>query len=281
MAHHFKTKESEMSGARILLMLMAIILLSFSVSARSRNAETGFLNRTVKVGAEIYTYQVYVPANWTKAKKWPMILFLHGAGERGNDGLIQTEVGIGTLIRRHPDRIPAVVVMPQCATNRWWLQPEMQAQALKALEQSMKEFNGDQTRTYLTGLSMGGNGTWAIASANPGKFAAIAPICAPARISTKYGVKANPEDMSEERYKTYAAKIGKTPVWIFHGDADPVVPVTESRLMVEALKAAGGDVRYNEYPGVGHDSWNKAYAEPELFTWLFSHQLDSGAKAKR
>ncbi|MGA9770288.1 MAG: prolyl oligopeptidase family serine peptidase [Blastocatellia bacterium] len=270
-----------MSGARILFMLMAIILLSIGVSARSRNTETGFLNRTVKVGAETYTYQVYVPANWTKAKKWPIILFLHGAGERGNDGLIQTEVGIGTLIRRHPDRIPAIVVMPQCATNHWWLQPEMQAQALKALEQSMKEFNGDQTRTYLTGLSMGGNGTWAIASANPGKFAAIAPVCAPARISPRYGVQVNPEDMSEERYKTYAAKIGRTPVWVFHGDADPVVPVTESRLMVEALKAASGDVRYNEYPGVGHDSWNKAYAEPELFTWLFSHQLDSNAKAKR
>ena len=269
-----------MSGARIFFMLMAILLISFGVSARSRNTETGFLNRTVKVGTGNYPYQVYVPANWTKAKKWPVILFLHGAGERGNDGLIQTEVGIGSAIRRHPDRIPAVVVMPQCAINRWWLQPEMQAQALKALEQTMKEFNGDPTRTYLTGLSMGGNGTWAIASANPGKFAAIAPVCAPARISPKYGVQVNPEDMSEERYKTYAAKIGKTPVWVFHGDADPVVPVTESRLMVEALKAAGNDVRYNEYPGVGHDSWNKAYAEPELFTWLLSHQLDSGAKAK-
>ncbi len=270
-----------MSGARILFMLMTIIFLTVVVSARSRNGETGFLNRTVKVGAENYPYQVYVPANWTKAKKWPVILFLHGAGERGNDGLIQTEIGIGTAIRRHPDRIPAIVVMPQCAKNHWWLQPEMQAQALKALEQTMKEFNGDATRTYLTGLSMGGNGTWAIASSNPGKFAAIAPVCAPARISPKYNVQAKPEDTSEERYQTYAAKIGKTPVWVFHGDADPVVPVTESRLMVEALKAAGGDVRYNEYPGVGHDSWNKAYAEPDLFSWLLSHQLDSGAKAKR
>lgn len=270
-----------MSGARLLFMLMAITFLTFGVSARSRNGETGFLNRTVKVGATSYPYQVYVPSNWTKTKKWPVILFLHGAGERGDDGLIQTEVGIGTAIRRHPDRVPAIVVMPQCAKNHWWLEADMQAQALKALDQTMKEFNGDQTRTYLTGLSMGGNGTWAIATANPGKFAAIAPICGPARISPRYGVQVKPEDLSEERYKTYAAKIGKTPVWVFHGEADPVVPVTESRLMVEALKAAGGDVRYNEYPGVGHDSWNKAYAEPDLFTWLLSHQLDSGAKAKR
>lgn len=270
-----------MSGARILLILMAITFVTFGVSARPRNAETGFLNRLVKIGATSYPYQVYVPSNWTKAKKWPVILFLHGAGERGDDGLIQTEVGIGSAIRRHPDRIPAVVVMPQCAKNHWWLEPDMQAQALKALEQTMKEFNGDVTRTYLTGLSMGGNGTWAIASSNPGKFAALAPVCAPARISPKYGVQVKAEETSEERYKTYAEKIGKTPVWIFHGDADTVVPVTESRMMVEALKASGNDVRYNEYPGVGHDSWNKAYAEPELFTWLLSHQLDSGAKAKR
>src|SRR6185503_5039243 len=165
----------KMSGARILFMLMTIILLTAGVSARSRNGETGFLNRTVKVGAETYPYQVYVPANWTKAKKWPVILFLHGAGERGNDGLIQTEIGIGTAIRRHPERIPAIVVMPQCAKNRWWSEAEMQAQALKALDRTIKEFNGDTTRVYLTGLSMGGHGSWVMASSNPGKFAAIAP----------------------------------------------------------------------------------------------------------
>ena len=270
-----------MLRARRLIMFSLLAVLSFAPVARSRNSETGFLNRSVKVGAASYPYQVYVPSNWTKKKKWPVVLFLHGAGERGDDGLIQTEVGIGSLIRRHPDRVPAIVVLPQCAKDRWWSEAEMQSQALKALDQTMKEFNGDATRVYLTGLSMGGHGSWVMASNNPGKFAAIVPICGPARITNRYGVKVSAELSAEDSYQKFAQKIGKTPVWVFHGDADPAVPVTESRLMVEALKAAGGNVRYNEYPGVGHDSWNKAYAEPELFTWLFSHRLGSTESAKR
>jgi predicted peptidase len=267
------------AGRLIMLSMLAVLMLA--PAARSRGGETGFLNRSIKMGAASYGYQVYVPSNWTKKQKWPVILFLHGAGERGSDGLIQTEVGIGSAIRRNPDRVPAVVVLPQCAKNRWWSEPEMQAQALGALEQTMKEFNGDPTRVYLTGLSMGGHGTWVMASNNPGKFAALAPICAPARITARYGIKVSAEESAEDRYQKFAAKISKTPVWVFHGDADPVVAVTESRLMVEALKAGGGDVRYNEYPGVGHDSWNKAYAEPELFSWMLAHHLDSAGKAKR
>lgn len=264
-----------------LILFSLLAVLTFASTARSRNNETGFLNRVVKSGTASYGYQVYVPSNWTKSKKWPVILFLHGAGERGDDGLIQTEVGIGTAIRRHPDRVPAVVVLPQCARNRWWSETEMQAQALKALDQTIKEFNGDKSRIYLTGLSMGGHGSWVMAANNPGKFAAVVPICGPARILAKYGVKVSEEESSEGRYKHFAEKIGKTPVWVFHGDADPVVAVTESRLMVEALKAAGGDARYNEYAGVGHDSWNKAYAEPDLFPWMLSHTLASSGKSKR
>jgi predicted peptidase len=113
--------------------------LIFALISSARAAETGFLDRAVKIGDETYRYQVYVPRDWGKAQKWPAILFLHGAGERGDDGLVQTEVGVGGAIRRHLDRFPAIVVMPQCRKGRWWTEDAMQEQALKAFEQSVDE----------------------------------------------------------------------------------------------------------------------------------------------
>ena len=223
--------------------LLALFLLGFSSLMTEARTETGFLNRTLKSGSTTYRYQVYVPANWDAKKKTPIVLFLHGAGERGDDGVVQTEVGIGGAVRRHADRAQCVIVFPQCPKNRWWSEPEMQAMALKTLEVSAKEFSADPARTYLTGLSMGGYGSWTMASTNPGKFAAVAVICG-----------------------------GVRPVWIFHGGADTVVPTSESRKMHEALKASGGNVKYSEYEGVGHNSWDKAYNEPDFFSWLLSHR---------
>jgi predicted peptidase len=130
----------------------------------------------------------------------------------------------------------------------------------------MKEFRGDPKRLYLTGLSMGGFGSIAFAAKRAGQFAAVVPICGGV---LRRGEQPPPGDP----YAEAAAKIGKTPVWLFHGGADPTVPVTESRKMEAALKAAGGDVRYTEYPGVGHNSWDKAYAEVDMAKWLFEQRL--------
>ncbi|MGE0881970.1 MAG: prolyl oligopeptidase family serine peptidase [Blastocatellales bacterium] len=245
-------------------------------------AETGFLNRKVTIDKETYHYQVFVPRDWNKKQKWPVILFLHGAGERGDDGYVQTEVGIGTAIRKNVARFPAIVVMPQCRKNVWWTEDSMQAQALKALEQSIKEFNGDRERLYLTGLSMGGYGTWGIAANNPGKFAALVPICGGIRIPRRPNTPeaATPPEPTGDPYAEAAKKIGSTPVWIFHGGADPVVPTDESRKMNEALKAIGGNVQYTEYEKVGHNSWDKAYAEPELMKWLLGQKLTSLSPGK-
>ena len=242
-------------------------LLSFAFAATMLAApkETGFLNRVIKVKNKDYRYQVYVPANYTKAKQWPVILSLHGAGERGEDGLAQTQVGIGGAIRFHSDRFPAVVVMPQCRKDVWWTDPEMEAQAMAILAKSMKEFRGDPKRVYLTGLSMGGYGTFAFASKYPGKFAAAVAICG--------GVVMPRTQAVGDPYTEVAGKIGKTPMWIFHGSADPAVPVTESQKMNAAIKAAGGNVRYTEYPGVTHNSWDKAYGEADLAKWLFEQHL--------
>lgn len=259
---------------RITLFLLLMIMF-FAMPLRARNRETGFLNRSVQVGGTVYRYQVFIPAEWSKNKKWPVILYLHGAGERGEDGLIQTEVGIGTAIRRHAERFPSIVVFPQCRKNSWWTHPEMQAQALKALDQTMKEFNGDVQRVYLTGISMGGYGTWSIAAKYPGKFAALAPVCGGIRLPERVrNIAGNPpEDQSVDPYLATAQKIAKIPIWVFHGSADTTVPTSESQKMVAALKAAGANVKYSEYEGVGHNSWDRAYAEPDLMPWLLSQSL--------
>jgi predicted peptidase len=250
--------------------LSTALLLAWPARAR-QNAEM-FQSRSIKVGSTEYRYRVFVPKGWSKKKKWPVMLFLHGAGERGDDNDAQTRVGIGPAILRQQESFPFIVVMPQCPINRWWTDPEMQALALKALKHAATEFRGDGKRTYLTGLSMGGYGSWVMAAANRKTFAAIGVVCGGVRPppGLRLPESARPSEKDPDPYGTVAAKIGKTPVWVFHGGADPAVPVTESRKMVEALKTQGGNVRYNEYEGIGHNSWDRAYAEPELFAWFLS-----------
>jgi predicted peptidase len=258
-----------MSRFRFLLILALVVALGSPALARKR--ETGFLDRTLSIRGVTYKYQVFVPDNWSSNQKWPIILFLHGVGERGTDGLIQTQVGIATAIRNDRSRFPALVVMPQCLKEHRWTDPEMEELSLSALGSASREFKGDPKRTYLTGLSMGGYGSWALAARYPNKFAAVVPICG--GILTPDDARKQP-DSDRIPYLEAAKKIGtKLPIWVFHGDADPDVPVSESRHMVEALKADGADVHYTEYPGVGHKSWDKAYAEPELMTWLLSKSL--------
>jgi len=265
-----------MLHARTLLFMLPGVVAFLALPAMGRRHETGFLNRVVTVSGVDDRYQVYVPRNWTKKQKWPVILFLHGAGERGDDGLIQTEVGIGTAIRRHPDRFPAIVVMPQCRATVWWLEASMQAQALRALDDALKEFKGDPARVYLTGLSMGGYATWELGAKVTGRFAALVPVCGGVilpRHVTEREPGMPPAEATGDPYAAAARGIGQTPVWAFHGSDDPAVPATESRKLVEALQAAGGDVRYTEYPDVGHNSWEKAYAEAELMPWLLAQRL--------
>ena len=229
-----------------------------------------------------YRYQVYVPHDWSKSSKWPVILFLHGAGERGDDGLVQTEVGIGTAVRRFAARFPAIVVFPQCRKTRWWTEAEMQAQAKAALDRSIAEFSGDLDRVYLTGISMGGYGSWKMASDNPGKFAAIAPVCGGIRPPAIASVPATAAVSQEtDPYRETARLVGSTPVWIFHGGEDRIVPRDESRKMNDALKAANGNVKYTEYEGVGHNSWDRAYADAELLSWMLAQRRPAAGSGPR
>ena len=198
-----------------------------------------------------------------------MVLFLHGAGERGTDGVLQTEVGIATAIRRYPQRYPAIVVMPQAPRDSFWAGPPGDA-AIAALDLTCKEFNSDARRVYLTGLSMGGHGSWMLAYRHVERFAAVLVICGfvgdrPNRPSVVPPGEGTP-------HQRMAARLKRLPIWIVHGEADSLVPVSESRLMHDALRAVDADVRYTEIPGTDHDSWTPTYASESIIRWLFEQR---------
>lgn len=237
------------------------VLFSASMFAHSQETTpTGFLNKSITFEEKSFLYVVYVPRDFKKEKKLPVILFLHGAGERGGDGLKQSQVGIGTAIRSNPDRWNAIVVMPQCPTGQSWSGKTAEA-ALKALDTTVEEYNGDKDRLYLTGLSMGGFGSWEISTKYPDKFAAVVPICGGAA------------DVNAT-----ASQVKKLPIWVFHGDMDFAVRVDLSRNVVKAIKDAGSElIKYTEYAGVGHNSWDKAYDDKEMVAWLFAQKRTPAA----
>ena len=225
--------------------------------------------RTVAVNGRQFPYVAYVP----EGQHLPMILFLHGSGERGDDAIKPTLVGLGPVLREHPERVPAIVVFPQVPLDERWLGDSADA-AMNALDAAIAEFGGDPERVYLTGLSMGGYGTWHLALAHAGRFAAIVPICGGLLPHpTTVAVRQSPLTLSAaDPYAFTAHALRTVPVWIFHGADDTVIPVSESRQMAEALRREGADVHYTEYAGVGHGSWDRAYAEEELWRWLFAQR---------
>lgn len=229
--------------------------------APAAGTATGFLYKTLEFEGKKYAYSVFVPPNYDAQQAWPAILFLHGSGERGSDGLLQTEVGIGTWLRRDYAHIPAIVVMPQCPENQRWV-GEPDKMALACLEQTSHEYHFDPERIYLTGLSLGGQGTWEIAAMAPNLFAAIMPVCG--FVDFK-GDDAKAVERVVERVK-------HLPIWVFHGDADNAVSVERSREMVAALKAAGADVQYTEYKGQGHNVWDATYRDRDVWKWLFAQK---------
>lgn len=221
-----------------------------ATSARTA-AATGFINKTMTVAGKQLAYCTYIPREYDASRKWPLIVFLHGRGERGSDGLLQTDVGIGHAIRENSDRFPCVVVMPQCPGDSGW--NERGDIIDEAIARSLAEFNIDKRRIYLTGLSMGGYGTWDYGAKHPELFAALIPICGGGKT-------------------TDAPALAKVPIRVFHGGADNIVKPAASRAMVEAVKKAGGNIEYTEYPGVNHNSWDKTYGDPEVIKWLLAQK---------
>ncbi|HOK66613.1 MAG TPA: prolyl oligopeptidase family serine peptidase [Anaerohalosphaeraceae bacterium] len=195
-------------------------------------------------------YLLYLPPDYEQKDSWPLLVFLHGAGERGSDLNRVKAHGPAKLVEQGRD-FPFVIVSPQCPEGQWW--PILGREVLALIDEMLERYKIDPDRVYLTGLSMGGYGTWAIASAWPERFAAIVPICGGGRPFT-------------------AANLEKVPVWAFHGAKDPVVPLSESQQMVEAVNRAGGKAKLTVYPDAEHDSWTQTYDNPELYQWLLSHR---------
>jgi len=257
---------------RTLLLICVAFLLPFAAHAALHPQDTGFLNRSIDVNGNLHRYVVYLPENWSRQQSWPFILFLHGSGERGSEGMDETQIGLPQAIRLHPERWPFVVVMPQVPFNHHhWTDPDMMAMAMAALEAEIREFHGDRDRVYLTGLSLGGYGAWEIAKAYPHHFAALVPVCGGVFWSYEPDRWREVNTLPAE----YARAIGRTPTWIFHGSDDPVVSPRQSLLMFEAFKASGGDVRFWEYAGIRHNVWDRAYAEPDLPHWLLAQRLSA------
>ena len=242
--------------ARFALSLAAAAALALSASAQDKH---GFVKKTHKNadGTES-PYVVFVPHDYDGTKEVPVILFLHGSGETKGGKQQPMDVGIGSAIRKQEKTFPAVVVIPQSEKRTWRANSDDGKRAVAILDGVMKEYKIDAKRQYLTGLSMGGFGTWSLAAEYPDRWAAIAPICGGAG--------------DAEAAEKVAAKIKDIPCWNFHGDADRAVKVELSQTIIAALKKAGGKPKYTEYPGVEHNSWDKAYGEAEFFPWLLEQK---------
>ena len=244
------------------------------IARQSHQQETGFLNRTVQVRNIVYRFQVYLPQEWRRDdhKRWPIILFLHGRGERGTEGMWQTQIGLPQAVRDHPERWPFIIVMPQCPQNQYWTDPAAMAMAIAALDQETAEFHADPARTYLTGLSLGGYGAWELARLRPQRWAAVA--IAASGIFWSYA----PDRWHDSATlpAEYARAVGRTPIWLFHGSDDHIVPPRQSELMFDAVKASGGHIRFWVYLGLKHDCWTRAFNEPDLPRWLLTHRRLAG-----
>jgi predicted peptidase len=210
--------------------------------------------RTVQMG-----YLLFLPkgckAGHAGEKRWPLMLFLHGAGERGDNLAMVRKHGPPKRVETDPN-FPFLLVSPQCPRSAWW-SPEP---LMPLLDHLVATYPVDTDRIYVTGLSMGGFGTWNLGAAAPQRFAALVPICGGGDPKT-------------------AAKLKGVPIWAFHGGRDGVVRPEKSRQMVDAIKAAGGkDVKLTVYPEAGHDSWTKAYDDPALYEWLLKQKRTGGGK---
>jgi len=234
-----------------------------------------FARESFGSGKDVMPYRILYPDHFHRAKKYPLILVLHGAGERGDDNELQLTHGAKLFLKDDVrKKFPAIVVFPQCPTGSYWSNVDRESISddkrnfifredgeptkamsllLVLIDDLLKKPYIDKNRLYVGGLSMGGMGTFELLSRRPHLFAAAFPICGGGHPNT---------------VKEYAKDVS---LWIFHGAKDNVVSLHHSEVMVNALKKAGANVRFTVYPEVQHESWEQAFAEPELLPWLFLH----------
>lgn len=236
-------------------------------------------------GGEILPYRLFVPKDYSAKKSYPLVLWLHGASGRGDDNLKNIN-DLGAIVwvkTENQAKNPCIVVVPQCPANKQWLirddagvragDEELSPEQIRSLEKSVdsirqsepliaacelveslqKTHNIDPNRLYVAGASMGGSGVWALIAAYPEKFAAAMPLCGPGAVPT-------------------ASRLTTVPIWAFHGDKDPIVPVILTRRMIDAIKHAGGQPQYTELRGEGHNIRAQVFSIPEVLPWLFAQR---------
>lgn len=238
-------------------------LLSNAVLGKNGERRGSIESRSVQVDSESFGYQVYLPAQVESNRKLPLIIFLHGIGQRGGGGggIVPTTGAGGLLAGQYLAPVPAIILLPQCRLGSYWSDSVMEKMVMQEIAQTVEEFGADEQRIYLTGVSMGGYGVWFLAARHAGKFAALVSICGGSPFT------------KGDRFDQIVRNAGKTPAWLFHGADDKVVPATESRQIVAALEANGGNVKYSEYAGVGHNVWLNAATEKDLMSWLLAQKL--------
>ncbi len=238
-------------------MLMCVLALGTLVGCQAVDGksggvsmERGVLLRTVNLGGVERKYAVFVPREYDATKAWPVIVFLNGMGECGEDGQKQLAVGLMPAVLANSAAWPFIVVCPQkpIAKTQWIDHDDL---VMATLAEAKREFKVDEDRVYLTGLSQGGAGTWAIGAKHADVFAALAPICG-------YG------DFTEAE----AGKLKHMPIWAFHGGKDDVVPPRKSEVLVESVTAAGGSPKLTVFPNANHNSWDEAYRTQKLGEWI-------------
>ena len=232
---------------KLILALAAFLLVTRFALAGEQTPQT--LHKKVERNVDLH-YLLYLPKTYATDDKqhWPLVIFLHGAGERGNDLELLKRHGPPKLVAQGKD-FPFVLVSPQCPADTRWNIPDLDA----LLDDIIDRYRIDSDRVYVTGLSMGGMGTWRWITEHPERFAAAIPICG-----------------AGDPFLVNWKKV--PPVWAFHGEADPTVSVEESKRMVDAMLKHGGDAKLTIYPGITHDSWTATYDNPAVYEWLLSHK---------
>lgn len=248
------------------LLLMGIVAMP-AARSRADAALDAYEKKVLQTEKLQLPYRLLRPAKIESGTKYPLVLLLHGAGERGNDNERQLVHGAKEFARKDRARkYPCFIVVPQCPKETWWSaktradlsrfadQPcDAMHAVLKLLDRRQSEFPIDRARVYVTGLSMGGFATWDLVARHPERFAAAAPICG----------GGDP---------AIGKRLAATPVWAFHGADDKVVPASMSRAIIAEIEKSGGKPHYTEYPKVGHDSWSRTYSDPAFFAWLFAQK---------
>ena len=260
----------------VLFCFVPVLVATLMTACQPRSsapASGHFVQRELVHDGRSHRYAVFVPAD-THPRPLPVVLFLHGSGERGRDGHAQTTAGLGDWLRHHADNFPALVVFPQVPDHEEWMGGNARM-ALATLDAASAEFGADPARTYATGMSMGGYGTWEVALLGPHRFAALVPVCGGVRAPRAERQTLFVTAVADEAdpYTALATRLRHVPAWLFHGALDDVVSPADDRRLYEAARTVGADFRYTEYPDGNHNAWDATYADQAMWDWLFVQRL--------